>query len=243
MRLGSRPVSGPVRLARVARGTRVAVLVGSWSLLSGCQSPGVDPAAPDADDAALDAADGGSNADGESAGDALDEASADAGPAGPCTPRTCAQLGYDCGAASDGCGGTLHCGACTAPDTCSGGGAYNQCGTFPFQGRSCLMVCSQLPDSANCNQLSDGCGHLMDLCGSEIACSLPSQGTCGGGGVPFRCGSGAKCTPLTCAQLNYNCGRYGDGCSGSIDCGVCAGSQICGGGGFNRCGPKLAASP
>ncbi len=112
----------------------------------------------------------------------------DGGPATPCTPRTCETLGYNCGTSSDGCGGTLHCGTCTAPSTCSGGGAYNQCGTFPFQGRSCFMTCSQLPDSTNCNQLADGCGHLMTTCGSNVECSVASQGTCGGGGVRSSAG-------------------------------------------------------
>ena len=47
---------------------------------------------------------------------------------GECTPTTCAKLGDNCGTVSDGCGGTLDCGACTAPETCGGGGTPNQCG-------------------------------------------------------------------------------------------------------------------
>jgi hypothetical protein len=218
---------------------RLLIVVGSLgvSLAVGCRGP------------AVDTPDEGEDADPE-VGDASlrdepapPEASVEAGPDVSCAPRTCEELGYDCGTASDGCGGTLTCGTCAAPQTCSGAGGYNRCGAFPFQGLACLMVCSQLPAGANCNQLSDGCGHLMPLCGSGIECSLASQGTCGGGGVPFRCGSGATCTPLTCAQLNYDCGQYGDGCTGHIDCGSCAANQICGGGGFNRCGPKGAPSP
>jgi hypothetical protein len=34
----------------------------------------------------------------------------------------------NCGAISDGCGGTLTCGACSAPQTCGGGGVANVCG-------------------------------------------------------------------------------------------------------------------
>ena len=45
-----------------------------------------------------------------------------------CTPKTCAQLGYNCGPAGDGCGGELNCGTCTAPATCGGGGTPNVCG-------------------------------------------------------------------------------------------------------------------
>jgi hypothetical protein len=46
-----------------------------------------------------------------------------------CTPTTCQAMGKDCGQISDGCGGTLSCGSCTAPATCGGGGVNNVCGT------------------------------------------------------------------------------------------------------------------
>lgn len=45
-----------------------------------------------------------------------------------CTPTTCATAGKNCGSISDGCGGTLTCGACTYPQTCGGGGIANVCG-------------------------------------------------------------------------------------------------------------------
>ena len=48
--------------------------------------------------------------------------------AGSCTPRTCQDLGYDCGDNGDGCGGTIHCGSCTAPQICGGGGKFSVCG-------------------------------------------------------------------------------------------------------------------
>jgi len=44
-----------------------------------------------------------------------------------CTGTTCTKLGYNCGAASDGCGNILQCGTCTAPQFCGGGG-YDLCG-------------------------------------------------------------------------------------------------------------------
>src|SRR3989442_15100673 len=37
-----------------------------------------------------------------------------------CTPTTCAAQGKNCGTIPNGCGGTLTCGACTAPQTCGG---------------------------------------------------------------------------------------------------------------------------
>lgn len=44
-----------------------------------------------------------------------------------CTPTTCAAAGAQCGTISDGCGGTLTCGDCTAPDVC-GVSLANVCG-------------------------------------------------------------------------------------------------------------------
>jgi len=35
-----------------------------------------------------------------------------------CTPKTCSQLGFNCGTADDGCGGTLNCGTCPVGETC-----------------------------------------------------------------------------------------------------------------------------
>jgi hypothetical protein len=48
---------------------------------------------------------------------------------GACTPRTCAELGYDCGDNGDGCGAVIHCGTCAAPQICGGGGKPSVCGT------------------------------------------------------------------------------------------------------------------
>jgi len=45
-----------------------------------------------------------------------------------CTPTTCAAQGKNCGTIPNGCGGTLTCGACTAPQTCGGAGVANVCG-------------------------------------------------------------------------------------------------------------------
>jgi RHS repeat-associated protein len=45
-----------------------------------------------------------------------------------CVPTTCAGQQANCGSVSDGCGGTLDCGTCSAPETCGGGGASNVCG-------------------------------------------------------------------------------------------------------------------
>ncbi|HET8542399.1 MAG TPA: IPT/TIG domain-containing protein [Anaeromyxobacter sp.] len=137
----------------------------------------------------------------------------------PCVPQTCATLGADCGAAADGCGGTLECGSsCAAPeDTCGGGGAPNVCG--------CTRVtCAAF--GVNCGEVADGCGGTLP-CGP---CTAPQ--TCGGGGVANVCG----CTPTTCVALGANCGAPPDGCGGTLSCGTCADPLVCGGSAPFVCG-------
>jgi hypothetical protein len=113
----------------------------------------------------------------------------------PCTPRSCASLGYTCGYAGDGCGGALMCGSCTIPQYCGGGG-FNQCG-----GNTGLN-----PDgSANCKAetcASQGfdCGPAGDGCGNQLECGVClGNSTCGGGGMPSRCGNDT-CTGLCLQQ-------------------------------------------
>jgi len=67
-----------------------------------------------------------------------------------CTPKTCASLGYGCGAVSDGCGGNLDCGACGGDKTCSDG--------------KCVSGC--VPQTAGkCG--SDGNLYWYDSCGAQ----------------------------------------------------------------------------
>jgi hypothetical protein len=139
-----------------------------------------------------------------------------------CAPKTCADVGANCGYVSDGCGGLLNCGSCQAPDTCGGGGTANQCGS------SCTLT-SCPAKGATCGTIGDGCGGTLN-CGS---CTSPA--VCGGGGTANVCGVPA-CTPRSCASIGATCGTIGDGCGGTLDCGSCTDPAFCGGGGANTCG-------
>jgi hypothetical protein len=140
-----------------------------------------------------------------------------------CTPRTCADLGVQCGPAGDGCGGTLDCGACPSGQTCGGGGVPSTCGT-----RCVPWTCADL--GVQCGPAGDGCGGALE-CG---AC--PSGQTCGGAGTPGRCGA-PHCAPRTCAAVGASCGPVADGCGGLLSCGDCTPPETCGGGGIaNVCG-------
>ena len=142
------------------------------------------------------------------------------GDGGACVPRTCATLGATCGSPSDGCGGTLSCGTCTAPEECGGAGTY-RCGS---------------PLEAECGPIG--------VAGQIFACGgCPPGMTCGGGGAPYRCGVGA-CQPLSCVQQNVNSGPAGDGCGGLLQCGS-GGTPVplawCTTPLYRRCAPKPLA--
>ncbi|PZR18667.1 MAG: hypothetical protein DI536_01950 [Archangium gephyra] len=96
-----------------------------------------------------------------------------------CQPKTCAQLGVNCGQVSNGCGTLINCGSCSGAESCGGAGTANVCGAPP----PCVpKTCAQ--QGANCGRVADGCGGLTADCGS---CTAPD--ICGGAGTPSVCGS------------------------------------------------------
>jgi hypothetical protein len=115
-------------------------------------------------------------------------ASGTADPGGGCMPRTCLELGAQCGPAADGCGGLIDCGMCMSPATCGGGGKASVCG-----GACVAKTCGSV--GANCGPVADGCGGLLD-CGM---CNSPD--ICGGGGKASVCGGGNTVPTNTCVNL------------------------------------------
>ncbi len=133
-----------------------------------------------------------------------------------CTPNTCSGLGFTCGSASDGCGGTLNCGSCPSGQTCAGG--------------ACLSC-----TPSTCAGLGLSCGSASDGCGGMLSC-----GACPGGQA---CVSNVcvTCAPNTCSSHGFNCGTIPDGCGGTINCGTCAGGQICSGNVCATCTPSTCS--
>jgi len=107
------------------------------------------------------------------------------GGATTCMPTSCAAQGKNCGSIANGCGGTLNCGTCTAPQTCGGGGVANVCGGAACTPTTCAA------QGKNCGTIPDGCGGTL-TCG---VCTAPQ--TCGGGGVPNVCGAAPTTATLT----------------------------------------------
>jgi hypothetical protein len=179
----------------------------------------------------------------------------DGGSVTSCVSKTCAEYGYDCGFAGDGCGNAVNCGgasACTSPQYCGGGGP-NVCGGSVSAAADGGAVSQCTPRTCaslgyNCGPAGDGCGNLL-TCGGATACTSPQY--CGGGG-PNVCGGSvyasadggtvSLCTSKTCASLGYNCGPASDGCGNLLNCGSsCPGTQYCGGGGPNVCGGSTSS--
>ena len=172
-----------------------------------------------------------------------------------CIPKTCADWGYDCGPAGDGCGNMIDCGpvTCSGTEFCGGAGPGKCGGDFtktPDGGAVCNpATCASL--NYDCGSAGDGCGGQIGPCGTSGACTSPKF--CGGGG-PNKCGGdnghapdggpSVTCVPKTCADLGFNCGVSGDGCGGSTpSCGTCANPAFCGGGGPSKCGGNNGKGP
>jgi len=150
--------------------------------------------------------------------------------ASTCVPVTTCPVGDNCGTVSDGCGGTVTCGTCTAPQSCGGSGTANVCGA------ACTPI-TTCPAGADCGTLSNGCGGTI-TCGT-----CTGANTCGGGGVANQCGG--ACVPATTCPAGQTCGTAPDGCGGTIACGTCTLPQTCGGAGVATtcgCTPRTACA-
>jgi hypothetical protein len=146
-----------------------------------------------------------------------------------CMPLSCttANGNHYCGDIDifDGCGGTVHCGACPEPG-------------WICQNNICIgppSVCTPIPcDVPNgpesCGILCDGCGGTQDcgpckrsgwVCGNNLCVGMPPA-----------------CTLLTCNPPGGQyCGAIGDGCGQTINCGSeCSDGSICGERVFGVCG-------
>ncbi len=153
--------------------------------------------------------------------------------------ESCEQVGAECGLIGNGCGGTLDCGTCADGQGC-GIAAPNRCAPTP--------PCAPRDPSAAC---AGGCGLVSNDCGAEVDGGLvdcdaqqpcASGETCGGGGTPSQCGSGASCAVIAraVACADRECGLAGDGCGGSHECGRCAAGERCEAG---RCVPPPTCVP
>lgn len=79
-----------------------------------------------------------------------------------CVPKTCLQLGKQCGSYDDGCDGTVSCGTCST----------GTCNTAVGQ---CQVTCTP----KTCSQLGKQCGTVSNGCpGETVNCGVCSTGNC-----------------------------------------------------------------
>lgn len=148
---------------------------------------------------------------------------------GGCVPKTCLELGSQCGPEGDGCGNLIECGTCPSPSSCGGGGVPNLCGVpdgGSFDGcvpQTCGSLSSNLSGAA-CGAHEDGCGGLLscgacnppDTCAAPTGvCTPPPSWSCNAQTCPpAQPGPFTSCTSpgLTCTYSSPEC------CSLPVQC-------------------------
>ncbi len=119
-----------------------------------------------------------------------------------CTPKTCEELGLDCGYAPDECGGAVNCGGCPEGQLC-GGETPNICLAPP----PCMGATS-------CAELGWECGVAIDDCGNVLDCAA----------------EGLVCESFeTCIASDNGATECVPGFGGEAGCDVCEGLPDCDG--------------
>ena len=190
---------------------------------------------------------GGSSGGGSGSGSSNDDINNDDENETVCTPTTCLALQRTCGAASDGCQGTLNCGICGTGYSCNSTGqcVANAClGSF---NQSCLIengvgiqtrTCINPPTwdtwgectvvSCNLNYVESGNTCIASTClgSSTQTCSIVN----GVGSQSRECingvwGDWGTCTAISCNSEYTLCGNSCDVSSRSCDINNGVGSQ------------------
>ncbi len=139
-----------------------------------------------------------------------------------CVPKTCADLGAQCGSVSDGCGGMLECGSCGPDEVCESGTCVPNC-----SGTICNGVCVDTSnDPTNCGTCGNACSQCQSC--TNGSCVPVGDGTlCDPGNSNTGvCVSGACVDTGTCSQgATQSC--Y-SGSAGTSGIGICqSGTQTC----------------
>jgi hypothetical protein len=166
---------------------------------------------------------------------------------GACNPSLTCSNGHNCGIEPDGCGGTVSCGACSAPATCQipGGGTSGTCGEPPCAAFNAGGACTSTEqafvnkstDCYECLVSSDCLDNAVDgISGLECE-DLTGNATAGAkAGTPKSalCLSLLDCVLATsCASTDITgcyCGSlgFGSACAASTGTpdGACAQAEV-----------------
>lgn len=133
----------------------------------------------------------------------------------PQGPERCAAEGVQCGAISDGCGGSIDCGTCSGNTVCGNGPTRGQC-----------IVPEACVPKTTCEGTRFECGPMPDGCGGFVQC--------GGCAVGESCNAGMceapVCVPKTANDFPHvECGVVADGCGGFVNLNkTCGAGKVCG---------------
>lgn len=164
-----------------------------------------------------------------------------------CTPKTCKELGKNCGKVADGCGDILDCGSCDSGLPC---GAFepNVCATADDYSELCQPQSKEEACAGKeCGVEGDGCGNYYECgtCDADQTCGLEAAFQCGDN--PVFTDEECPARIESCADVGVACGVIGNGCGdGTLDCdaelGGCGDGEFCGLGGPNQCGAPVTCN-
>jgi len=129
-----------------------------------------------------------------------------------CTPKTCFELGKECGDWDDGCGNSIDCSACQLGKKCENGMCVSD-------------ICVNETTAATC--ANNACGMKKNNCNIDVNCSQVNLQACQ-----------VTCTP-NCA--GKTCGAD-DGCNGKCTSGSCSAGQTCVNGVCNPTGQAVCGN-
>lgn len=133
-----------------------------------------------------------------------------------CVPKTCSQIGKQCGVQDNGCSGTLNCGSCTYGNCINGTCVIEQPGCTS---QSNTTTCA----NAQCDKVNN-CGDVVDCpqsCSAGYVCST-SSGMCLRSCV--RQCQGKQCGDDTCGGVCGTC-QSGYQCNANSQCVVMGGNR------------------
>jgi hypothetical protein len=159
-----------------------------------------------------------------------------------CEPRTCDQLGHECGVVADGCGEVITCGGCGSEALC---GIVERNACTPLESLCDPLAKSVACEDKDCGLSGDGCGGTYDCggCDDGETCGLYESFICG---APFG-DDDCPARIQSCEDAEIECGYASNGCGGVLDCeedlGGCEDGQVCGFAGPGQCGDVASCEP
>jgi hypothetical protein len=141
----------------------------------------------------------GGNATGGSGGSSGSAGASGSGGTGveACAPKTCGELGYHCGSASDGCGGTLDCGPCSGDEAC----VSHSCE------QAVLAACGSCPTGYSLKYQAYNNACTSGSCGNAFQSVCLLDGVTAIGGCALTCLSGQH--RAATVVPNCTCGANG----------------------------------